>query len=889
MGHTAVADDDSGMPNVAVAIDKDKNSQFALKWAIENLPIVNHSIILVHVNVKNHQSDGSSHGSSSNDSSTRDPVESSETMLQLLLPFRGFCARKGIISKEVVLEDTDVPRTVADYADSNYITHIVLGASHRNALTRNFMKKQEVPSAVVKLAPDFCNVYVISKSKAVTIRSASRPAPIGAPPRHQSTPKGVDALPPRRQSSPMASDNSDSEDSNTHVTTIISHRKSTGSRLLGLSRFLDCGVSRSRSMYARGPSRRGPGPVPVEKRHGPGSGSKSIEQHLAQTPPRDRLKYTNKNVPVKNNLSKNTHDRLVRSPVDAKQLEYPYDSHSTLSSNSNNSSPSSSQRLSQYDFVDEISGSSDETTVSNREIELEMMRLKQELQQTMDLYSKACKDAISAKQTAQDLQRWKMEENHKYEQAKAAQEKALEQAKLEQLKTQEAIEAAMESQKIAQMEARKAMEAEIKSHCEAEDKNKVPSTYSYCRYRRYSVKEIEDATDNFVESLKIGEGGYGPVYRTNIDHTPVAVKILRSDAAQGMQQFQQEVEILSCIRHPNMVLLLGACPENGCLVYEYMDNGSLDDRLFRRGDTPPIPWNIRFKIAAEIATALLFLHQTKPEPLVHRDLKPGNILLDRNYTSKISDVGLARLVPPSMADNVTQYRMTSAAGTFCYIDPEYQQTGMLGTKSDVYSLGIMLLQIITARPPMGLAHYVARAIEKGTFEDMLDPSVPDWPVEEALAFAKIAIQCAELRRKDRPELGTVVLPELNRLRELGMNESHEASIYSHAPWSYTVHSRPVSSVTSQVSLVKQENVCPSLNTSNNSQEFHARSPVKIILRRAKAKGQRPGVDSGRFVSKQQLIRVMDAFFRPEVVACYILETNIFLQNFVQTLKQVHIL
>lgn len=215
-----------------------------------------------------------------------------------------------------------------------------------------------------------------------------------------------------------------------------------------------------------------------------------------------------------------------------------------------------------------------------------------------------------------------------------------------------------------------------------------------------------------------------------------------------------------------MVLLLGACPEFGCLVYEYMANGSLDDRLFRRGNTPVLPWQLRFRIAAEVGTSLLFLHQTKPEPLVHRDLKPGNILLDRNYVSKISDVGLARLVPPSVADSVTQYRMTSTAGTFCYIDPEYQQTGMLGTKSDIYSFGIMLLQIITARPPMGLTHHVERAIEKGTFAEMLDPAVRDWPVEEALTFAKLALKCAELRRKDRPDLGTVVLPELNRLRLL---------------------------------------------------------------------------------------------------------------------------
>ena len=201
-----------------------------------------------------------------------------------------------------------------------------------------------------------------------------------------------------------------------------------------------------------------------------------------------------------------------------------------------------------------------------------------------------------------------------------------------------------------------------------------------------------------------------------------------------------------------------------------MENGSLEDRLFRRGNSPPISWRKRFKIAAEIATALLFLHQAKPEPLVHRDLKPANILIDRNFVSKISDVGLARLVPPSVADSVTQYHMTSAAGTFCYIDPEYQQSGMLTTKSDIYSFGIMLLQIITAKPPMGIAHHVSRALEKGTFEEMLDPAVPDWPVEEAINFAKLAIHCAELRKRDRPDLGTVIVPELNRLRDLGRTQ-----------------------------------------------------------------------------------------------------------------------
>ncbi|KAM5578531.1 U-box domain-containing protein 52 [Rosa sericea] len=401
------------------------------------------------------------------------------------------------------------------------------------------------------------------------------------------------------------------------------------------------------------------------------------------------------------------------------------------------------------------------------DVELEMRRLRLELKQTMEMYNTACKEALTAKHKENELNRCKMEEGQRLEQARLAEEAALALVEREKAKCKAAIEAAAAAQRLAELEAQKRRNAEMKALKESEERKKSLEAKSYdVRYRKYTIEEIEVATDKFSLARKVGEGGYGPVYRGELDHTPVAIKVLRPDAAQGRSQFQQEVEVLSCIRHPNMVLLLGACPEYGCLVYEYMANGSLEDRLFHRGNTPAIPWQLRFRIAAEIATGLLFLHQAKPEPLVHRDLKPGNILLDNNYVSKISDVGLARLVPPSIADVVTQYHMTSTAGTFCYIDPEYQQTGMLGTKSDIYSLGVMLLQIITAKPPMGLTHHVERAIETGSFSEMLDPAVPDWPVEEALKFAKLSLQCAEMRKKDRPDLGKVILPELNRLRAL---------------------------------------------------------------------------------------------------------------------------
>ncbi|KAF3792310.1 U-box domain-containing protein 35 [Nymphaea thermarum] len=428
------------------------------------------------------------------------------------------------------------------------------------------------------------------------------------------------------------------------------------------------------------------------------------------------------------------------------------------------------------------------------DVEMEMQRLKLELKRTMEMYSNACKEALSARQKAREYQSWKMEEERKIEEARQAEGAAIELAEREKQRCRAALEAAEAAKRAAEAETRKRIEAERRLHEEGKRKS-GDSIIPDLRYRRYTIEEIEKATQNFSESLKIGEGGYGPVFRGMLDHTLVAIKALRPDAAQGRQQFQKEVEILSCIRHPNMVLLLGACPEFGCLIYEYMANGSLDDRLFQRGNTAPLSWQLRFKIAAEIATGLLFLHQTKPEPLVHRDLKPANILLDHNFVSKISDVGLARLVPPSVADNVTQYHMTSAAGTFCYIDPEYQQTGMLGIKSDIYALGVILLQLLTAKPPVGIAHHVERAIEKGVFDDLLDPAVRDWPLEDAMSLAKMAIKCAELRRKDRPDLGTVVLPELNRLRDIANDSLHlVAPGYAHHPYvaSFQVQTHPTS-------------------------------------------------------------------------------------------------
>uniref|UniRef100_A0A2N9FR19 RING-type E3 ubiquitin transferase n=1 Tax=Fagus sylvatica TaxID=28930 RepID=A0A2N9FR19_FAGSY len=673
---------------VAVAIDKDKGSQYALKWTVDHLLTRGQALTLIHVKQRVSSLPTQMGGQGVSEDVARAHKQLLENQVkELFLPYRCFCTRKDIKCNEVIIEDLDIAKALVDYTSANSVEILVLGAPSRGGLVRRF-KTTDIPSSVSKAAPDFCTVYVIAKGKISNVRSATTTPPA--------------KMPPRSQIQHQASNISDS----------------------GGTQFMRNQQSRERTAY----------PTP-----------------------------------------RNSHDEEIKPSID--RMFTPFDNLESgltprLSTISEFDNKHFGSIFAGNKSIDITSSQHDFSSNNMDEVEAEMRRLRLELKQTMDMYSTACKEALSAKQKARELHLWKIEEEHKLEEARLAEETALAVAEKEKAKCRAALEAAEAAKRFAELEAKKRMCAEMKAFREAEERKKTLTvmTQADLRYRKYTIEEIEAATDDFADSRKIGEGGYGPVYKCELDHTPVAIKVLRPDAAQGQSQFQQEVEVLSCIRHPNMVLLLGACPEFGCLVYEYMANGSLEDRLFRRGDTPILSWQLRFRIAAEIGTGLLFLHQTKPEPLVHRDLKPGNILLDRNYVSKISDVGLARLVPPSVANTVTQYRMTSTAGTFCYIDPEYQQTGMLGIKSDVYSLGVMLLQIITAKPPMGLTHHVERAIERGTFAEMLDQAVPDWPVEEALRFAKLALQCAEMRRKDRPDLGKIVLPELNRLRQLAEDD-----------------------------------------------------------------------------------------------------------------------
>ncbi|KAK8581579.1 hypothetical protein V6N12_071797 [Hibiscus sabdariffa] len=714
----------AGAGEVAVAIDKNKGSQHAMKWAMDYLMSRGQSVTLLHVKTKPSSIPNPS-GSHVKISDVNDQVAKAykqqveSQAKEVFLPFRCFLSRKDIKCNEVILEDTDVAKALINYVSSATIETLVLGAPSKSSFVRRFMTA-DVTTSVSKGAPDYCTVYVIGKGKISSVRSASAPPPPPPRPQPQLTesppppPPPAPAVNPRYRAAPQTQRPLNPHRNLREDTEIISP------------------FTRGRHLIKYEPSI-----------------------------PESDISFVSSERPSSNTVFSLSDTMEFASP--GISITSDYDNRSMGSSSYSGDMSMDFSSRHGFSSCSEESGTTSCSSHNMDDVEAEMRRLKQELKQTRDMYSAACREALSAKKTAIEVQRWKMQEE-----TRLAEEAVLSLAEKEKAECKATIEAGQAAQRIAELEAQKRMNTERKASIDADEEKTTTlnSFEEHLRYRKYTIQDIKVATENFSPSRKIGEGGYGPVYHCNLDHTPVAIKVLRQDATRGQPQFHQEVEVLSCIRHPNMVLLLGACPEYGCLVYEYMANGSLEDRLFRHNNTPVIPWQVRFRIAAEIATGLLFLHQTKPKPLVHRDLKPANILLDHNYVSKISDVGLARLVPPSVADSVTQYCMTSTAGTFCYIDPEYQQTGLLGLKSDVYSLGIVLLQIITAKPPIGLAHHVENAIENGTFAEMLDPAVTDWPVEEALIFAKLALKCSELRRRDRPDLGQVVLPQLKKLRDV---------------------------------------------------------------------------------------------------------------------------
>ncbi|RRT59528.1 hypothetical protein BHE74_00020973 [Ensete ventricosum] len=282
----------------------------------------------------------------------------------------------------------------------------------------------------------------------------------------------------------------------------------------------------------------------------------------------------------------------------------------------------------------------------------------------------------------------------------------------------------------------------------------------------YTFRELAAATRNFNSENLLGEGGFGRVYKGELKDTNeiVAVKQLDRNGFQGNREFLIEVLMLSLLHHPNLVRLLGYCADGDqrILVYEYMPLGSLEDHLLDvSADAEPLEWHTRMKIAAGAAKGLQYLHETANPPVIYRDFKASNILLDEDFTAKLSDFGLAKIGPVGDKNHVS----TRVMGTYGYCAPEYALTGQLTKMSDVYSFGVVFLEMITGRraidttkptPEQHLAEPLFK--DKSKFVAMADPLLEGkYPMKGLYQAVAVAAMCLQEEASIRPLISDVVV------------------------------------------------------------------------------------------------------------------------------------
>ncbi|RZC87265.1 hypothetical protein C5167_029814 [Papaver somniferum] len=275
--------------------------------------------------------------------------------------------------------------------------------------------------------------------------------------------------------------------------------------------------------------------------------------------------------------------------------------------------------------------------------------------------------------------------------------------------------------------------------------------------KRFSYKELVDATSNFDEGGKLGEGGFGGVYKGFLSGMDVAIKKISGGSQQGKKEYESEVRIISQLRHRNLVKLIGWYHEENelLLVYELMPNRSLDKHLFRGANV--LPWDVRYKIAIGLASALLYLHEEWEQCVVHRDIKSSNIMLDSDFNAKLGDFGLARLIDPDRS-----CKTTVSAGTMNYVAPECLRTGKTSKRSDVFSFGIVALEIACGRKPVdvivgvSLVEWVRELYERGDINGAADERLHlNFDVHQMKSLMAIGLWCAHSDPYARPSIRQV--------------------------------------------------------------------------------------------------------------------------------------
>ncbi|XP_077229156.1 putative serine/threonine-protein kinase PBL7 [Tasmannia lanceolata] len=297
----------------------------------------------------------------------------------------------------------------------------------------------------------------------------------------------------------------------------------------------------------------------------------------------------------------------------------------------------------------------------------------------------------------------------------------------------------------------------------------------------FTFKQLNSATSGFGKANIIGHGAFGSVYKGVLPYErKIAVKLMDRSGKQGEEEFKMEVDLLSRLHSPYLLALLGYCTDNdhNLLVYEYMANGGLQEHLYQgsgsHGGVSKLDWETRMSIALEAAKGLEYLHEHVSPPVIHRDFKSSNILLDKTFHAKVSDFGLAKLGSGKAGGHVS----TRVLGTQGYVAPEYVLTGHLTTKSDVYSYGVVLLELLTGRVPVDMnrapgegvlvSWALPRLMDREKVVHIMDPSLEgQYSMKEVIQVAAIAAMCVQAEADYRPLMADVVqslVPLVKRLR-----------------------------------------------------------------------------------------------------------------------------
>ncbi|XP_021767019.1 U-box domain-containing protein 33-like [Chenopodium quinoa] len=710
---------------VFVAVSKElKESKITLQWALQNSNgEKNICIIYVHVpaNVIPMPMGGKFPASQVGEKELKAFREQeNKEMNKILDDYLQICAKVGAHAEKLHIERDSIEEGIVEIISQQKIGRLVMGAAADRRYSRKMVEpKSKKANYVRQHAPDFCHIRFICKGRLICTREGVKQPSLDVEGRSSKSLENVqiDAgiLSQKLHSSLRISNDDGSEgSSDRYIQTLRPCFSESSIRLPGPK----SAFSSPCSSFSR-----------------EGAPESSLELLVLPQTKIERQRSSPPSVLQESSMNDDLYDQLVQAMEEADN------------SKREAFEESMRRRKAEKEAINAIRKAKSAESLyfeefrQRKEQEEELHKRKKELEFTKSQLEKVLQEL----QVASD-QRLSLE--NQYEKSKLI-EKEMDEKVFSAVGLLQKYKAERDELQVERDHALREAEILRKQLDQEPSSSHVPFFFS-----EFSFSDLEKATNNFDPSLKIGEGGYGSIYKGFLRQSQVAIKILNPNSMQGPQEFEQEVDVLSKLRHPNLVTLIGACHESWALVYEYLSGGSLEDRLICKNNTPPLPWQTRIQIATDLCVVLIFLHSSRPTSIIHGDIKPSNILLDENFVCKLSDFGICCVIShrETSMEQTTRFCTSQPKGTFSYMDPEFLTTGELTPKCDIYSFGIILLRLLTGRPAMGITKEVEYALNNGNLNCLLDPSAGDWPFVQAEQLARMALRCCEMNGRNRPDL-----------------------------------------------------------------------------------------------------------------------------------------